>query len=122
MRTENGAGLYKVPDKTRLILNERFLAFPFGQNTPTCMLDAAFELGKKSARLGVDDNPFALTRRRVLRCATLYRHDGYDRHRGAEAVAWLRGHYLASKAYSKSSSTTSIGLSGFAAHSSREAA
>ena len=47
-----------MSDKTRLILNERFLAFPYGQHTPTSILDAAFELGKKSARLRVDDNPF----------------------------------------------------------------
>ena len=111
-----------MPYETRLILNERFLAFPYGQYTPTSLLDAAFELGKKSARLGVDDNPYFYTRPRAVRTSSFYRHDQYDRHRGAEAVAWLRGHYLASKVYSKSSSEMSIGLSGLAVHSSSEAA
>lgn len=111
-----------MPDKTRLILNERFLAFPYGQHTPSSILDAAFELGKRSGRLGVDDNPFVYTRPRAVRTSSFYRYDHYDRHRGAEAVAWLRGHYLASKAYSMSSSATAIGLSEFAVHSSSEAA
>lgn len=111
-----------MPEKTRLILNERFLAFPYGQNTPSSLLDAAFELGKRSGRLGVDDNPFFYVRPRAVRTSSFYRHDQYDRHRGAEAVAWLRGHYLASKVYSNSSRSTSIGLSGFAVHSSSEAA
>ena len=70
-----------VPVKTRLILNERVLVFPYGQDTPASVLEAAFELGKKSAPLGVDANPFVCS----------------DRYRGAEAVAWLRGHYLASE-------------------------
>jgi len=111
-----------VPDKTRLILNERFLAFPYGQHTPTSILDAAFELGKRSGRLRVDENPFFYTRPRAVRTSSYFRHDQYDRHRGAEAVAWLRGHYLACKVYSETSTATSIGLSGLAVHSSSEAA
>ena len=111
-----------MPEKNRLILNERFLAFPYGQHTPSSILDAAFELGKRSGRLGVDDNPFFYTRPRAVRSSSYFRHDQYDRHRGAEPVAWLRGHYLASKAYSVSDEATSIGLSGFAVHSSRDAA
>ena len=111
-----------MPDKTRLILNERFLAFPYGQHTPTSLLDAAFEIGKRSGRLGVDDNPFFYTRPRAVRTSSYFRHDQYHRHRGAEAVAWLRGHYLACKVYSASEDSTSIGLSGFAVHSSSEAA
>ena len=87
-----------VPDNTRLILNERFLSFPYGQDTPASVLDAAFELGKQSAPLGVDENPFLTPR------AVSSRHSWHQptresaRHSGAEAVAWLRGHYIASKA------------------------
>ena len=80
-----------VPVETRLILNDRVLAFPYGQHAPVSVLAAAFELGKKSAPLGVDANPFVSTRRGPSR----YPRSETDRYRGAEAVAWLRGHYLA---------------------------
>ncbi len=86
-----------VTTNTRLILNERFLSFPYGQSTPSSVLDAAFELGKRSAMVGVDANPFLTTR------ASSERHSWHQptrdsaRHTGAEAVAWLRGHYIASK-------------------------
>jgi len=79
-----------VPVETRLILNERVLPFPYGQGTPESVLQAAFELGKKSASLEIDANPFLPGKRKTFVCS--------DRYRGAETVAWLRGHYLASKA------------------------
>lgn len=78
-----------VPVETRIILNERVLPFPYGQGTPESVLQAAFELGKNSAPLGVDANPFLPGKRNTFVCS--------DRYRGAETVAWLRGHYLASK-------------------------
>ncbi|NIL93571.1 MAG: hypothetical protein GTO71_03810 [Woeseiaceae bacterium] len=76
-----------LPVETRLILNDRVFGFPFGQGTPAAVLQAAFELGKKSAPLGVDANPFLRRKRR-----SFVRPEPY---RGAEAAAWLRGHYLA---------------------------
>ena len=86
-----------VPVHTRLILNERFLAFPYGQHTPASVLDAAFELGKRSAPLGVDANPFFNTRPQPSRHIWHHRSRELQRYTGAEAVAWLRGHYIASK-------------------------
>ena len=62
------------------------------------MLDAAFELGKKSAPLGVDANPFYCVRTRTSLRPAWHRVYEPDPYRGAEAVAWLRGHYLANKA------------------------
>ena len=88
----------KVSVTTRLILNERFLAFPYGQHAPPSVLDAAFELGKKSAPLGVDANPFYSVRSRTTLRPAWHQRYRPDPYRGAEAVAWLRGHYLASKA------------------------
>ena len=76
--------------ETRLILNERVLAFPSGQGKHSAVLQAAFELGKRSAALRVDANPFLSRKRRSL----LHPDPG----KGAEAVAWLRGHYLAREA------------------------
>jgi len=76
-----------VPIETRLILNDRVFGFPFGKDIPACLLQAAFELGKMSAPLGVDANPFLRRERK-----TFVRSEPYRR---AEAVAWLRGHYLA---------------------------
>lgn len=92
-RTGTGAGFSEVPVTTRLILNERFLAFPYGQNAPASVLEAAFELGKQSGPLGVDANPFLYGRSSSWE----RRRYGVDPYRGAEAVAWLRGHYLASR-------------------------
>ena len=87
-----------IPDNTRLILNERFLSFPYGQSTPASVLDAAFELGKRSAPFGVDANPF-LTQKAVSSRRSWHQPTrDAARHTGAEAVAWLRGHYIASKA------------------------
>ena len=86
-----------VPLDTRLILNERFLSFPYGQSTPASVLDAAFELGKQSALSGVDDNPFLTTKARSARHSWHQPTRESAQHHGAEAVAWLRGHYLASK-------------------------
>ncbi len=86
-----------IPVDTRLILNERFLSFPYGQNTPVSVLDAAFELGKKSASLGVDANPFLLSPARSSRHSWHQPTRESVRHSGAEAVAWLRGHYIASR-------------------------
>ncbi len=86
-----------VPDNTRLILNERFLSFPYGQSTPASVLDAAFELGKRSAMAGVDDNPFLTPRARSSRHSWHQPTRESARHSGAEAVAWLRGHYIASR-------------------------
>lgn len=83
---------------TRLILNERFLSFPYGQNTPSSVLDAAFELGKRSALAGVDENPFLGTRKQSARHSWHQPTRESARHSGAEAVAWLRGHYVANKA------------------------
>lgn len=83
---------------TRLILNERILAFPYGQHAPASVLDAAFELGKQSALVGVDENPFYCVRSRTSLRPAWHRRYVSDPYRGAEAVAWLRGHYLASKA------------------------
>ncbi len=80
--------------ETRLILNDRVLAFPCGQWTPEALLQAAFELGKRSAPLRVDENPFL---QRNLR--SLVRP---ERFQGAKAVAWLRGHYLARDAVASS--------------------
>ncbi len=74
--------------KTQLILNDRVLAFPSGQYTPVALLQAAFELGKRSLR--VDENPFLRAKRRSLVRP--------EPHQGAEAVAWLRGHYLTREA------------------------
>jgi hypothetical protein len=88
----------KVSVATRLILNERILAFPYGQHAPASVLDAAFELGKQSALAGVDENPFFSTRARTSQRPAWHQRYVIDPHRGAEAVAWLRGHYLASKA------------------------
>ena len=82
---------------TRLILNERFLSFPYGQNTPSSVLDAAFELGKRSAMVGVDENPFLTTRKQSARHSWHQPTRDAAQHSGAEAVAWLRGHYIASK-------------------------
>jgi len=87
-----------IPDNTRLILNERFLSFPYGQNTPSSVLDAAFELGKRSAMTGVDDNPFLTTRAQSARHSWHQPTRESAQDHGAEAVAWLRGHYIASKA------------------------
>ena len=92
-----GAGFFMVPVHTRLILNERFLAFPYGQHTPASVLDAAFELGKRSAPLGIDANPFLNARPRSSRHSWHQPSRESERYRGAEAVAWLRGHYIASK-------------------------
>ena len=86
-----------VPDTTRLILNERFLSFPYGQHTPSSVLDAAFELGKQSALTGVDDNPFLTPKAQSARSSWHLPTRESAQHHGAEAVAWLRGHYLASK-------------------------
>ncbi len=86
-----------VPVDTRLIYNERFLAFPYGQSTPVSVLDAAFELGKSSASLSVDANPFLTDRARSSRHSWHQPTRDATRHSGAEAVAWLRGHYIASK-------------------------
>lgn len=97
-RLAAGAELLKVSVATRLILNERFLAFPYGQHAPPSVLDAAFELGKKSAPFGVDANPFYSARTRTSLRPAWHRQYEPDPFRGAEAVAWLRGHYLASKA------------------------
>ena len=85
-------------DTTRLILNERFLSFPYGQHTPSSVLDAAFELGKRSAPLGVDANPFLTPKAMSSRHSWHQPTRDSARHSGAEAVAWLRGHYIASKA------------------------
>ena len=85
------------PADTRVIYNERFLAFPYGQSTPVSVLDAAFELGKTSASLSVDANPFLTGRARSSRHSWHQPTRDASRHRGAEAVAWLRGHYIASK-------------------------
>jgi len=82
-----------MPVQTQLILNERFLAFPYGQHTPVSVLEAAFELGKQSGPLGVDANPFYGSRLP----SSSHHYNGSDPHCGAEAVAWLRGHYLASR-------------------------
>ena len=87
-----------IPDNTRLILNERFLSFPYGQHTPASVLDAAFELGKRSALSRVDDNPFLTPRAQSSRHSWHQPTRESARHSGAEAVAWLRGHYVASKA------------------------
>ncbi len=87
-----------IPDNTRLILNERFLSFPYGQNTPSSVLDAAFELGKRSGPLGVDANPFLTAKAVSSRGSWHQPTRDAARHSGAEAVAWLRGHYIASKA------------------------
>ena len=87
-----------IPVDTRLILNERFLSFPYGQCTPVSVLDAAFELGKKSASLDVDANPFLSSSMRSSRHSWHQPTRESARHTGAEAVAWLRGHYIASKA------------------------
>ena len=87
-----------IPDNTRLILNERFLSFPYGQTTPASVLDAAFELGRRSALAGIDDNPFLTTRARSARHSWHQPTRESAQHHGAEAVAWLRGHYIASKA------------------------
>lgn len=81
-----GTGLLIVDIETRLILNDRVLAFPSGQGTPEAILQAAFELGKRSALARVDANPFLNGKRRSLIRP--------EPHHGAEAVAWLRGHYL----------------------------
>ena len=97
-RLAAGAELLKVSVATRLILNERFLAFPYGQHAPPSVLDAAFELGKQSVTLGVDANPFYCARTRTSVRPAWHRRYEPDPFRGAEAVAWLRGHYLASKA------------------------
>ena len=87
-----------MPFETRLILNERILAFPYGQNAPAAVLEAAFELGKKSAPLKVDANPFLCPEPRARPHSLHDRDPQPDPYRGAEAVAWLRGHYLANKA------------------------
>ncbi len=76
--------------ETRLILNDRVLAFPSGQGKPSAVLQAAFELGKRSASLRVEANPFLIRKRR-----SFIRPEPYH---GAEAVAWLRGHYLTREA------------------------
>ncbi len=76
--------------ETRLILNDRVLAFPCGQCTPEALLQAAFELGKRSAPLRVDENPFLRSKRRSLVRP--------EPNLGAQAVAWLRGHYLTREA------------------------
>ncbi len=84
-----------VPENTRLIFNERFLSFPYGQHTPASVLDAAFELGKRSAPFGVDANPFLTHKARSARQSWHQPTRESARHTGAEAVAWLRGHYIA---------------------------
>ncbi len=76
-----------VSVETLLILNDRVFGFPCGQGTPEAALLAAFELGKRSAPLAVDENPFLIRKRRSFIRP--------EPHQGAEAVAWLRGHYLA---------------------------
>ncbi len=86
-----------VSDNTRLILNERFLSFPYGQSTPASVLDAAFELGKQSALSGIDANPFMTSKAQSARHSWHQPTRESAQHHGAEAVAWLRGHYLASK-------------------------
>ena len=91
---QRGAGLLKVDIETRLILNDRVLAFPCGQCTPEALLQAAFELGKRSAPLRVDENPFLHRKRRSLVRP--------EPNRGAQAVAWLRGHYLTREALATS--------------------
>ncbi len=85
------------PATTRLIYNERFLSFPYGQGTPASVLDAAFELGKRSALSGIDENPFLTPRAQSARHSWHLPTRESAQHHGAEAVAWLRGHYIASK-------------------------
>ena len=97
-RTRNGAGFRMDTYNSRLILNERFLAFPYGQSTPASLLDAAFELGKRSGPFGVDENPFLTPKALASRSSWHQPTRESARHHGAEAVAWLRGHYIASKA------------------------
>ncbi len=83
--------------QTRVIQNERVFPFPYGQGIPATVLQAAYELGKNSASFAVDANPFVTTWPRASQFSSRYEFLESERIRRAEAVAWLRGHYVARK-------------------------